>query len=139
MIDIGLQWRIQDFPEVVTPTLQWGRQHTIFPNFPTNCIKLQEFSPGGACPLHPLRSDTGLCCYSTIHKAAGHTCHSQNANSRMPPSDTVPASGSHSQPMDTFLFHRNCTSRRHGMAGNHETGGFINRAVKHLSIITIRK
>ena len=30
----------------------------------------------------------------------------------------------HSQPMDIFLFHRNCTSQTHGMARNHKVGGF---------------
>ena len=31
--------------------------------------------------------------------------------------------------MDTFLFHRNCTSRNHGTAGNREADGFVNSAV----------
>ena len=44
------QWRIQDFPEEGAPTLQGGRQHTILPNFPKNCMKLKEFGPGGARP-----------------------------------------------------------------------------------------
>ena len=49
------QWRIQDFPEVGTPTLQgpWGRQHMILPEFSKNCMKLKEFGPrgrGGGCP-----------------------------------------------------------------------------------------
>ena len=43
-----IQWRIQDFPEEGAPTLQGGRQHTILPNFPKNCMKLKEFGPGGA-------------------------------------------------------------------------------------------
>ena len=30
----------------------------------------------------------------------------------------------HSQPMDIFLFHRNCTSHTHGMARNHKVGDF---------------
>ena len=33
--------------------------------------------------------------------------------------------------MDTFLFHKNCTSRNHGTAGNRETGGFVNSAVSN--------
>ena len=34
-----------------TPTLRGGRQHTILPNFPKNCMKLKEFGPrGGASP-----------------------------------------------------------------------------------------
>ena len=46
------QWRIQDFPEEGAPTLQGGRQYTILPNFPKNCMKLKEFGPrgGGARP-----------------------------------------------------------------------------------------
>ena len=43
----------------------------------------------------------------------------------MPP-EAVPANGSHSQPMNTFQFHRNCTSRNHGTAGNREAGNFVN-------------
>ena len=37
-----------------------GRQHTILPYFPKNCMKLKEFGPsGGACILRaPLRSAT---------------------------------------------------------------------------------
>ena len=47
----SLQWRIQDFPEVGAPTPQGGRQHTILPKFPKNCMKLKEFGPrGGARP-----------------------------------------------------------------------------------------
>ena len=30
-----------------------GRQHTIFPNFPKNCMRLKEFGPGGMHPSHP--------------------------------------------------------------------------------------
>ena len=41
------QWRIQDFPEEGAATLQGGRQHTILPNFPKNCMKLKEFGPPG--------------------------------------------------------------------------------------------
>ena len=48
-----MQWQIQDFPEVGAPTLQGGRQHTILPNFPKNCMELKEFGPWGR-PLHPL-------------------------------------------------------------------------------------
>ena len=51
------QWRIQDFPEEGAPTPQGGRQHTILPNFPKNCMKLKEFGPpgggGGERPLRP--------------------------------------------------------------------------------------
>ena len=49
---IETQWRIQDFPEEGAPTPQGGRQHTILPNFPKNCMKLKEFGPqgGGARP-----------------------------------------------------------------------------------------
>ena len=33
-----------------------GRQHTILPKFPKNCMKLKEFGPpeGGGLPSHPL-------------------------------------------------------------------------------------
>ena len=51
------QWRIQDFPEEGTPTSQGGRQHTILPKFPKNCMKLKEFGPPGrgrASPTPPL-------------------------------------------------------------------------------------
>ena len=50
------------------------------------------------------------------------------------PPEAIPTSGSHWQPMDTFLFHRNCTSRTHGMAGNREASGFVNSAVMALFI-----
>ena len=46
------QWRIQDFPGVGTPTLR-GRQHTILPKFPKNCMKLKEFGPRGRVPCPP--------------------------------------------------------------------------------------
>ena len=35
----------------------------------------------------------------------------------------------HSQPMDIFLFHSNCTSQSHGMAGNHKAGACVNPLV----------
>ena len=38
------QWQIQDFPQVGRQPSR-GRQHTILPNFPTNCMKLKEFGP----------------------------------------------------------------------------------------------
>ena len=50
------------------------------------------------------------------------------------PPDTVAASSSHSQPMDTFLSHRNCTNLSQGMAKNHEVGGFVNSAVNSFAI-----
>ena len=53
------------------------------------------------------------------------------------PLESIPASGSHSQPMDTFLFHGNCTSQSHGTAGNHEAGGFVNSAVRSHSHRTL--
>ena len=31
-----------------------GRQHTILPKFPKNCMKLKEFGHGGACSSYPL-------------------------------------------------------------------------------------
>ena len=50
-----IQWRIQDFPEEGAPTPRGGRQHTILPHFPKNCMKLKEFGPpgGGARPSRP--------------------------------------------------------------------------------------
>ena len=42
------QWQIQDFPEKGAPTPQGGRQHTILPHFPKNCMKLKESGPQGA-------------------------------------------------------------------------------------------
>ena len=49
------QWRIQDFPKEGAPTPQGGRQHTILPKFPKNCMKSKEFGPPGvgARPLRP--------------------------------------------------------------------------------------
>ena len=37
------------------PNPPGGRQHTILPNFPKNCMQLKEFGPqgGGARPLRP--------------------------------------------------------------------------------------
>ena len=58
----GRQWRIQDFVEVGGHPSR-GRQHTILPKFPQNCMKLKEFGPreGGRSriPRTPLRSATG--------------------------------------------------------------------------------
>ena len=44
-----IQWWIQDFSEERVPTLGGGggRQHTILPKFPKNCMKLKEFGPPG--------------------------------------------------------------------------------------------
>ena len=44
------------------PTLQGGRQHTILPNFPKNCMKLKEFGPRGgrASKILLCRSATGM-------------------------------------------------------------------------------
>ena len=56
------QWQIQDFPKEGAPTLQEGRQHTILPNFPKNCMKLKEFGPPGgghASKILLCRSATG--------------------------------------------------------------------------------
>ena len=46
-----------------------GRQHTILPKFPKNCMKLKEFGPGGRPKFYyvdpPLRGDFWLlenCC-----------------------------------------------------------------------------
>ena len=48
------QRRIQDFPGVGVPILQRGRQHTILPNFPKNCMTLKEFGPPEGASLAPL-------------------------------------------------------------------------------------
>ena len=45
------------------------------------------------------------------------------------PSRTIPTSSSHSQSMNIFSFHRNCTSQSHGMAGSQKAGGSVNSAV----------
>ena len=37
------QWRIQDFPEGVRQLLEGERQHTIWPFFPKNCMKMKKF------------------------------------------------------------------------------------------------
>ena len=41
------QWRIQDFRRGGGANSPGGRQHTILPNFPKNCMKLKEFGPPG--------------------------------------------------------------------------------------------
>ena len=75
--------------------------------------------------------------YSAIHKAAGSlvTGRSQKNCWLEHPPEVVPASSSHWQPMDTFLFHRNCTSWNHGTAGNPEAGGSVNSAVRVRTIL----
>ena len=57
----------------------------------------------------------------SCHMACRHTERHQ---------EVVPASGSHWQPMDTFLFHRNYTRQTSGTAMNREAAGFVNSAVK---------
>ena len=46
-----------------------GRQHTILPNFPKNCMKLKEFGPrgGGASKILQCRSATGTFGYGEFH------------------------------------------------------------------------
>ena len=42
------------FPRGGGANSKGGRQHTILPNFPKNCMKLKEFGPGGgARPSRP--------------------------------------------------------------------------------------
>ena len=55
-----LQRQIQDFPGGGANSPGGGRQHTILPNFPKNCMKLKEFGcPGGArAPCAPPKSAT---------------------------------------------------------------------------------
>ena len=58
----GHQWRIQDFPRGGGANSRWGggRQRTILPKFPRNCMKLKEFGPsGGASKLLLCRFATG--------------------------------------------------------------------------------
>ena len=38
-VNVNIQGQIQDFPER-------GRQPTIQPNFPENCMKMKKFEPG---------------------------------------------------------------------------------------------
>ena len=42
--------------------------------------------------------------------------------------------GSHSQPMEGFPFHRNCTSQSHGTAGSRKAGGFVNSTVSKANL-----
>ena len=58
------QWWIQDFPDEGAPIPSLGgRQHTILPNFPQNCMKLKEFGLlGRASLVPPLRSACGSVC-----------------------------------------------------------------------------
>ena len=48
------------FPRGGGANFPGGRQHTILPNFPKNCMKLKEFGPPGGprIPRAPLRSAT---------------------------------------------------------------------------------
>ena len=48
-----------------------GRQHTILPNFPKNCMKLKEFGPRGRPSRPPLRSSTGYLICSCVQKSYG--------------------------------------------------------------------
>ena len=50
------------------------------------------------------------------------------------PPEAIPAGSSHWQPMDTFPFHRNCTSQNHGTAGNHEASSFVNSAIHKATV-----
>ena len=43
----NIQWRIQDFPDGGLPTSMMGRQPIIWPFFPENCMKMNEFGPRG--------------------------------------------------------------------------------------------
>ena len=51
------------FPRGAGVNFPGGRQHTILPNFPKNCMKLKEFGPRGASLTPLLRSATGLIAY----------------------------------------------------------------------------
>ena len=79
-----------------------------------------------ACSLVTGRS---LQRYSQSRRLLSYRPFLKNRQQERPP-EVVPAGGSHWQPMDTFVFHKNCTSWNHGTAGNREAGGFVNSAVK---------
>ena len=67
--------------------------------------------------------------YSQSHSEKNHW-QEWNAPAPPPPKNIIPAGSSHSQPMDTFLLHRNYTSRSHATAGNRKADSFVNYAVK---------
>ena len=52
IIPLGMQWRIQDFPQGGAPT---PKSAIIFQFFAENCMKMKEFGPpgGGARPWRP--------------------------------------------------------------------------------------
>ena len=58
-----------------------GRQHTILPYFPKNCMKLKEFEPlGGRASLAPpLRSATALLCMPPFTMHAPPALHTPSA------------------------------------------------------------
>ena len=56
----NVQRRMQDFPKGGTNS-PGGRQHTILPNFPENCMNQKEFGrPGGCTPLAAPKSATDV-------------------------------------------------------------------------------
>ena len=64
--------------------------------------------------------------YSQSRRTA--CCHTEQ------PLEVIPASSSHWQPMDNFLFHRNYTRQTSGTAMNREAAGFVNSAVNEHSL-----
>ena len=72
MSDNIVQWRIQDFPDGGAPTPERGCQHTIWPIFPKNCMKMKKIWPrgGGTRPCAPPRSANVVyskICHKYIH------------------------------------------------------------------------
>ena len=51
------------------PTLGWGRQHTILPNVPKNCIKLKEFGTPGEARVPNAPFDLPLLSFRTANRS----------------------------------------------------------------------
>ena len=66
-----------------------------------------------------------LQCYSLSCWLLSYWPFPKNCQLEHPP-EAIPAGSSHWQPMDTFLFHKNCTSWNHGTARNCKAGSFVN-------------
>ena len=80
----GIKGRACNFKARIS--LRWGRQlyrgrqHTILPNFPKNCMKLKEFGPPGGCaslvpPLGPpLHSAIFTTCKRSLRRLCFYRC-----------------------------------------------------------------
>ena len=106
----GLQWRIQDFPEVGAPTFQ-GTPTYILSNFPKNRMKLKEFGPRGASLASPIDPSLGLRALFIKPPDCLPPARMETGWSELECSYR----SLHSQPMDIFPFHRNCASQSHGL------------------------